>query len=598
LGENTRYDFIDQQTPATPCNANQIPKVDQGYIWGQTLVGNQIFFGTYANPECEGAGANPTPVVVANYWACEYGDSPYSTTNGGLATPALGDDRPPRMYMYDIPSQTLLDITPKLGGSPPATVCGPTGTDPLCTDLLWNETLGVRSAASYVEPTTGNTYVIVSGPGVYETTNFFIWGITENRWVGKYRFIGYSDVRKWLTYQNVLYAAAYKTAPETGSPGGALLRYTGNFTVIPPSDPTPITEYNAIPYCGTESTASPLVGTSFCIAFEDVGDFDTEATEVIGAPAGIADSGRIFVGTWPPTGSTPHTQVASIYMSPVVPAGGLTSANAGSSGGWNKVWNAGDYDPDPLLQTTYGIGAMSFFGGYLYWGTLNPPFVAVQTLFNAYGTPTDPQTVAEDGLLANRPAVLLRGQNFSTASPSISLLYGAATLPVFVPPTSTTAGTWTVEPNNVPSGACTTACGTRALYGAAGFNNIWTDYIWSMAVINSQLYVGTMSWEFLAYAQGSTVTSSLPLQPSKFGASLFSFASASQAATAVSTNGLGNFLNYGVRNIIPYSSTQFFLGMANPMNLATTGTTNVTGANCLVAQCRGGWELIEIDPGN
>jgi len=66
----------------------------------------------------------------------------------------------------------------------------------------------------------------------------------------------------------------------------------------------------------------------------------------------------------------------------------------------------------------------------------------------------------------------------------------------------------------------------------------------------------------------------------------------------VSTNGLGNFLNYGVRNIIPYSSTQFFLGMANPMNLATTGTTNVTGANCLVAQCRGGWELIEINPGN
>jgi hypothetical protein len=58
---------------------------------------------------------------------------------------------------------------------------------------------------------------------------------------------------------------------------------------------------------------------------------------------------------------------------------------------------------------------------------------------------------------------------------------------------------------------------------------------------------------------------------------------------------LGNFLNYGVRNIGSYNSA-LFLGMANPMNLATTGTTNITGADCLVAECRGGWELIEVDP--
>jgi hypothetical protein len=283
-------------------------------------------------------------------------------------------------------------------------------------------------------------------------------------------------------------------------------------------------------------------------------------------------------------------------MSPIIPAGGLTSANVGPAGGWTRVWNASNYDPDPLLQTTYGIGAMKFYGGYLYWGTLNPPFVAVQTLFSVYGEPTGSKTIAEYGLLANRTAVLLRGQNFSTGSPSIDLLYGASTLPVFVPPTSTTAGTWTVAPNNVPGGTCTTACGTHSLYGTSGFNNIWTDYIWSMAVINSQLYIGTMNWEFLAFAQGSTLTANLPFEPSKFGAALYYFADTSHGATAVSTNGLGNFLNYGVRSIIPYSSSMFFLGMANPMNLATTGNTNVSGASCLVAECRGGWELIEIDP--
>ena len=126
------------------------------------------------------------------------------------------------------------------------------------------------------------------------------------------------------------------------------------------------------------------------------------------------------MGTWPPTGATPHSPVASIYMSPVVPAGGLTSANSGATGGWAKVWNAGNYDPDPLLQTTYGIGAMSFFGGYLYWGTLNPPLVAVETLFNAYGQPSDPQTVAKDGLLANRTAVLFRGRTSRRVRPQLT----------------------------------------------------------------------------------------------------------------------------------------------------------------------------------
>jgi hypothetical protein len=65
----------------------------------------------------------------------------------------------------------------------------------------------------------------------------------------------------------------------------------------------------------------------------------------------------------------------------------------------------------------------------------------------------------------------------------------------------------------------------------------------------------------------------------------------------VTTTGMGNFLNYGIRNIIPYSSSMFFVGTANPMNLATTPYTNVSGAACGVAVCQGGWELIEVDPG-
>src|SRR5215471_2653847 len=97
LGLNVRWDFIHQQTPLTPCASGQVPKIDQGYIWGQVLVGNQIFFGTFANPQCLGPVLNstPPPLVIDNEWACEYSLSPYSNTNGGPLPPTLGDDRPP-----------------------------------------------------------------------------------------------------------------------------------------------------------------------------------------------------------------------------------------------------------------------------------------------------------------------------------------------------------------------------------------------------------------------------------------------------------------------------------------------------------------------
>jgi hypothetical protein len=593
LGQNTKYDFINQQTPQTPCDANQIPKVDQGYIWGQVLVGNQLFFGTFANAECVGQShtGNLTPFAITGAYGCEYSESPYALGNGGLLPATVADFRPPRMYVYDVPSHTIRDITPKLGGSPPAAVCGPQGIDPLCNDLMWNQTQGIRSAVAYTEPTTGNIYVIVSGPAQdVLSVNFFVWGVTENRWVAKYPLYTYYGLRRWVLNQGVLYAAAFKA---TAAGGGSLLRYTGNFSVIPTATPRLLNLYDSIPTCGTGLSA-PVPGSPSCIAFEDVGDFDTPSSEVVAAPDGVADAGRLFVGTWAPRASNPNQAVAGIYMSPVVPPGGLTAANAGQ---WTKVWDASNYEPDPLIKITYGVGALSFFNGYLYWGTLNPPVFAINIFFQTYGQPTDHQTVVTDVLRAYRTAALLRAQNFSTGTPSIQLLYGEANLSVYSPATAT----WQSTPNNVPSGTCITACGTPGLYGHSGFGNVWTNYIWSMGVINSRLYVGTMNWEFLAFEQGmagSTTVPQLPLQPSKFGAGLYYFADNTSAGVPVSTNGLGNFLNYGVRNIIPYNPTAFFVGTANPMNLATTGTTNLTGAACEVSQCRGGWELIEIDPTN
>jgi hypothetical protein len=606
LGLNARWDFINQTPGQPPCLSNQIPKVDQGYIWGQTVVGSQIFFGTFANAECVGASpynSNPNPVVYNNAWACEFTDSPYTTAHGGPLPPAIGDDRPPRMYVYNVTTHTIQDITPKVPAAAAAQVCSLTGNDAICVDPLWSTMIGVRSATSYVEPTTGKTYVIVSGQALVNgpsqnAINFYIWGISENRWVAKYQYVGYSDIRHWLSYQGVLYAAAFRPTPG----GGSLLRFTGSLATVPaPSSPA---TGSTVANCGTSPT-NPPAPTGVCVSFTDVGDFDTPASEVTLAPAGVADAGRIFVGTWAPPGPNPNNLVAGIYMSPVVPAGGLTSANAGASGGWSKVWNAGNYDPDPVIQCTYGVGGMTFFNGYLYWGTLNPTLAAIQRIVNIYGKPTDPQTVATFVVQGNRSSVVFNGQNFSTATPTVNLLYGNAQLPVYVPANPNanppTAAAFVQTKNNVPSGSCITACGTPATYGLSGFDNVFTNYTWTMTVINTRLYVGTMNWEFLAYTAEQANISELPTgalspSPSAFGGKLYYFPDTFHGAIPVSTTGVGNFLNYGVRNIIPYSSTMFFVGTANPMSLATTPNTGVAGAACNVAACQGGWELIEIDP--
>jgi hypothetical protein len=605
LGVNQKWAFINQKPGQSPCLPGQVPKVDQGYIWGQTVVGNQIYFGTFANAECIGvanSNSNPTPVYENNSWACEYALSPYATTRGGPFAPSIADDRPPRMYVYDVVLHTIKDITPKLPAAAAPQLCLTTGNDAICTDPLWNTMIGVRSATSYTEPATGKTYVIVSGSGLVNgpTQNaivFYIWGISENRWVAKYQYIGYLDVRHWLTDQNVLYAAAFKP----NQAGGSLLRYSGNLATVPAVGNPQTNAGSTILSCGTSPT-NPPAPTGVCIKFDDVGDFDSPASEVIVAPAGTTDAGRYFVGTWSPNGPNAPTGVGGIYMSPVVPAGGLTTANAAQ---WTKVWNAGNYEPDPVIKTTYGTGQMAFYNGYLYWGTLNPTLSAVSRIFKVYGTPTDPNIIGEDALKANRTAVLFRGQNFSTGTPQIDLLYGQSALPVYsagnptanppVPPS------WTLTPTNTPTGSCATACGTPPLFGESGFNNVWTNYMWSMAVINSRLYVGTMNWEYLAAAGLITNNAQLPPlgtpQPSQFGANLYYFADTSTPAIPVSTNGIGNYLNYGVRNIIPFSATMFFLGTANPMGLAAGATANFPGASCsAVGVCRGGWELIEIDP--
>jgi hypothetical protein len=75
-----------------------------------------------------------------------------------------------------------------------------------------------------------------------------------------------------------------------------------------------------------------------------------------------------------------------------------------------------------------------------------------------------------------------------------------------------------------------------------------------------------------------------PIDPALYGGDLWMFPSTSDKAVPISTTGVGNYLNYGIRNMIP-DGPDLYLGTANPMNLRTDPDDDVPA---------GGWELIRL----
>jgi hypothetical protein len=599
-----RWDFYNPANPAQPCPSGEVPRVDQGYIWGAAQWKNLIFFGTVANANCIGEApfTNPNnpngpPPYQTSSWGCDFGSSPYTINfwASPLALPpVIGDFRPSRYYVYNLTNHTIKDITPKLGGSPGSYCSATGGGTPLCLDNLWLKIRGVRTSTVYNDP-NGHTYVLVSGPALVLTQglSFFaldVTGMTDpsqftnSNWVAEFSDPNYVDMRHWLSYQGVLYAPSAKQ----NQGGGAILQYTGNFANIPTIVPGPGNKYRAIPTCGSASETIPPSGTFVCFAFQNIGNtpdgIDTDAvihTE-INPQTGQSDP-RIVVATWPPPG------VAGLYMSPSIPPGGFGQPNPNPAN-WTKIWDYNlNYDPDPVVAATVGTGAIADFNGQLYWGTMVYAVAGTVAWLKHYDSNDvmSPQQVLASVTNTFRSTTLFRGTNFLSGTPTIQNLYGQAQFLVWNGPPGSAQGQWV--PTNSNMG------GAPALYGVSGFGNPYNNYTWTMAQFNGKLYVGTMDGGYadadvaplILTAQGQP----LPVYYNKifpyqtFGADIYSFKDNNSPAVPETINGMGNYLNYGVRALIPNGTTSLLIGTANPMNL--------NSGNPL-----GGWQLIEAMPGS
>lgn len=432
-----------------------------------------------------------------------------------------GDWRPSEIYSYD-PGTRLL-----VKRSSPANMLS---------------TLGIRSAGSSggVIFLAGPAFPIGSGVTLfaYSTDGTLLDTRNLNTCISN-ETLNTTNIRKWLTVNGSLY-----TTIGTAT-GGRVLKWTGS---------------NADPF-----------------HFEVVGVLDA------GEGAELAfHEGRIFVTTWPAGGKT----LAGLFMSPVVPEDGLPA----SLTQWDKAWEATDYEPDAITASTYGGGALASFDGYLYWGTMHVPMLS----FAAYSGGSLPSQEPLEAFLGSYRAIsIFRCSDFDEFDASndkedldIDLVYGMPQLPVSSPDGSG-GYNWTLT-NNIMD--------ALPIFGPSGFGNMFNNYTWSMQVFGGKLWIGTMDWSYLLgeLAEGPLTQflvdngiTSLPenltnLPKYFYGADLFCMNSSDTPALPLCLSGLGNYTNYGIRNMLA-DENKIYFGMANPMNLLTDTTDDLP---------EGGWELL------
>ncbi len=401
-------------------------------------------------------------------------------------------------------------------------------------DPLLATTVGIRSAGSQ------GRVALLAGPGLLGGVNLFAFDTKTGAYLGSHTLPDYDNIRKWISTGGALYTAVGVT---TG--GGRVLRWTGNLL-----DP---------------------------FQFVEVGILGSEGAEL------EVHDGHLFVSTWPDvTGAadnpaTMRQRSASLWMSPPVPDGGLTAEHAA---GWQQVWSALDYDPDPVSAMVYGGGALVSFGGELYWGTMHVPLLGAVAHFTVYGVPADDVDLLLAVLGTHRAISIFRGDDFGTDAQDVELLYGLGRLPTY----DSVAGAWTIAPN---------VMGEDPLYGLAGFGNFFNNYTWTMEVFAGDLYVGTMDWSYLVRGLLQVLADQfdVALPESEvlalaefYGADLLRFPEPGAPAVLASSDGVGNYTSYGIRTMVA-SRRALYLGMANPMNLLTDPTD---------AFPEGGWELLRL----
>ncbi|HEU4425673.1 MAG TPA: hypothetical protein VFR67_24320, partial [Pilimelia sp.] len=423
--------------PEGPPCAEGKAKVNQGYVWGLTKAGNNLWFGTGANVNCmtSGSNLNVTEPVENEDYVCEYGKSQMLVKAPGLPA-RLGDWRPPNVYLYNLSTKQLTEKTGEIEAASEA-------------DLnRIQRTVGLRSAGNHQGVT------LLAGPNLEGGgINLFAFDSGTGQYLGSRTLAGYGNVRKFVVVQDVLYFGV--GIGRNGVNGGRVLRWQGSKT-----EPFTFVEVAKLPDQPAELTVH---------------------------------EGRLFVNTWPssvdaPTAEAPTPPAAphaGIWMSPPL-SQGQPGLNPEDADAWKQVWSVSEYEPDPLVARVTAGGALASYGGYLYWGTMHVPMKATTTFMRTY-PPKDEESSKAALENTQRGISLFRARGLTGSNKRVEMLYGQRELPKFDPAANEGKGAWSMASTNY-----------TPLYGPQGFGNPTNNYTWTMAVSGGRLFVGTMDWRLLA----------------------------------------------------------------------------------------------------
>jgi hypothetical protein len=517
------------------CNQG-MPKVNQAYVWGLTEAGeksDKLWFGTAPNVHClviSGFLGNLEPQTTQS-WVCEYGASQYANDPNLIpgVTPVdegVGDWRPSQAFVYDLKERKLEEKTPATN-------------DPNDPDGLWNKTLGIRSAGSLGD------LVFLAGPALrtldgvpFNGVNFFAFDAADGKLIASCRVPGWTNIRQWRVIDGVLYAGIGK--PNSAG-GGGIIRFNGTLDV--PLD-------SSSPTCGFEEVAQNLGDVAYL----------TEA------------EGRIAASTWGGAPQSTGFSTGVLLSSPI--SGGLGSG-LDTDDTWTQVMRYSNYEPDLALRNAYAGGAIAYWKGALYTGSMHVPGIGYRVhaelcgaaSATCYGPPADEQEALELLLNSNRTISIWRIKDLNEPTPTVELLYGETELPKL-----TAVKTFTP-----------TSTGWTPKFGPSGFGNVFNNYTWTATVIRGSLLFGTMDWRYLIDASVAAAIGT-PIRVTSgrgYGADLWRFVNPEKPARPEDTGGAGNYLNYGIRTMLTSSDGMaVYIGTANPMNLEEGG----------------GWELRRLVP--
>ncbi len=495
--------------PASPPCAQGVPKVNQGYVWGLTEAGLNLWYGTSANQLCTviaslfvQAGADPPPFEASDV-VCEFSHSNFLVTHPAVP-PALGDWRPPQIFMLDRTTNAVENRTPN--------------------DPLIQTTLGFRAAGAW------NDVVLLGGPVLAPFgspppgINLFAFRNSTKKYLGSTTLSQYSDIRIFIRYQGVLYVGVQN---HDGS--GSVLRWTGD-------------------------AAHPF-------RFVEVGHVDNDAAYI------VVNRNRIYAGTWGGI-SSPNRKLSGVWVSPPIPPGGLTAASADH---WKEIWRVDDYESDPVTAQTLLVGALGSYNGFVYWGTMQVPLSGALANIAAYPRIPAPADLIETITGTVRPVTIFRCCGTNLRKPRVRLMYGDALLQVFDPMLGwqTKQNQMNAQPLFGPAGFGNLF--NVYAWSMATYNNQLFIGTFDWSYVAAELLDAVLSaFGILDPQQISTIEALfgqlLAANGVTFGADLWRFVD-NHGAFTESKYGSGNYLNYGFRTMI--TDGRLFVGTANPMNLAT-----------------------------